>query len=367
MEKITKTTLIENDAKVTKRFVLLDSTQYDEEAFEYALSLVTAAGSIAFISDRNLIWAQGQYFGGNVMDDSLFYWSTIRCMSENSNEIQELLPSGRDAALEIRTDRFINVSTSSDSEANTNIIDLSIKTYDIVNQEPMTLDSNATYRLGTDADGRIALIKYIEPTLTYSTFMPIEFDSGDTLITFTIRIDGTDVLTVFEIAATSSSAYVNTSNVIQTVNRIDERTMVITAMIPNNTQIAFAVHYGDAKIEKTDYMMQNWGYGVYYGHALLADDYIFSKDSLHDISILQNKYVMHTPYAVTITIRQAPNEYAVFACPADWHPSFTDTSIGMQGGWHIRESIYVYSTLTKYYIWETDQRGLGDITWMIAF
>ena len=71
LEKIRLQQIIDSQLSVHKRFVLINSKNFTDQAYEYLLELVDAAEAIAFISDTRKIYTQGNYFGGDLWEDSI--------------------------------------------------------------------------------------------------------------------------------------------------------------------------------------------------------------------------------------------------------------------------------------------------------
>jgi hypothetical protein len=84
-ELLTKNYLIETGFSIQKKFVIVDSSKFNDEAFNYIKELVDAAGSILFVSDTKKIYVHGRYFGGDIFQDDLLYYTNFVSYDNEGN------------------------------------------------------------------------------------------------------------------------------------------------------------------------------------------------------------------------------------------------------------------------------------------
>ena len=87
IDKIGIDELKSNPPVIERKFILIDSSLYTDEAYEYLLDLINETDSIAFIRDRKKIYTHGEYFGGDIWQDSLFYFGNFQILDNNSDEV----------------------------------------------------------------------------------------------------------------------------------------------------------------------------------------------------------------------------------------------------------------------------------------
>ena len=68
---------------IDKKIILVDSSKYTDEAFEYLLDIIDESKIIAFIVNERKIYTHGEYFGGDLWEDSLFYFGNFQILDEN--------------------------------------------------------------------------------------------------------------------------------------------------------------------------------------------------------------------------------------------------------------------------------------------
>lgn len=70
------------------KFVVIDSSLYTPEAFEYIQEFVNYAGSILFVSDTKKIYARGKYFGGDIFK-LIFLWGDCLIVPGQETHLRE--------------------------------------------------------------------------------------------------------------------------------------------------------------------------------------------------------------------------------------------------------------------------------------
>ena len=76
-----------NSLSIVKKFVCIQSSKYNEEAYNRILELIDAEQAILFDKDTHKIYTLGTYYGGNLSKDDFLYFSSI----VNVDEADEIL------------------------------------------------------------------------------------------------------------------------------------------------------------------------------------------------------------------------------------------------------------------------------------
>jgi hypothetical protein len=82
IRKMTIDEVKQNPPALNRKFILINSSLYTNEAFEYILELVNETDSILFIRDTKKIYTHGEYFGGDLWEDSLFYFGNFQILND---------------------------------------------------------------------------------------------------------------------------------------------------------------------------------------------------------------------------------------------------------------------------------------------
>lgn len=347
---ITKQELIDKQFMITKKFVVIDSSLYTPEAFEYIKELITFAGSIMFISDTKKIFARGKYFGGDIFEADLLYFTQFETYNEYGNLTGQTDAKHAKSTLEFRGGKHVDLLANYDSVTGNNSINIDYNLDRAVNKERFTIEENAQYNLGV-VDGQLKMIKYIPANVKLSSLPLLEYDSGDTEICIDYIIIGTNLLKQFDITTSMEEAYI-----------IKEKftDSKIYAMVPNNTDITFTIQFSDGETTNRVEVKQIWGPACLYGNAVYEEKP--SETSFNNF----NKYIINNNPSKTLVIEQNGEEYGWFACPSDYNVIFTDASTNLQGGWRKESKFLYYGDNTEYQVYRTDYPGLGNIKWIIT-
>lgn len=378
---ITKEQLIAEGFLINKKFLMVDSRVYRTEAFEYILQLADIAGSLVFVWDTKKIWANGKYFGGDIFEADLQYFTYLHTYDENG------WPTGVTTANEARDRLYIKGQThvlpkAIYNEVNGNnelIIDYDLKA--AVNDEVFELDMNAEYNLEV-VDNQITMNKYIPLSLAVINDPPMkEFDTGAiTDLEIYVKAYGTrkSIIQFYTDDDPDKPEDFTPLTVTESVENCITSIQVgpnpgIMCDIPENTKVIFTFRGDDGKRTAMTQTAQEWGYGVWYGARDFGEDNTFDMNKFDDEF---NKYVITTNgsnIGRTITIDQAATENGVFICPSIFNVTFTDTSTNLQGGWYpyadgtsdINLKKYKAPNNQLYTVYVTDNVGLGRVTWQI--
>lgn len=344
-EDITKITLAEllqdGEVVIEKKFVLINSLMYDEEAFAYILSKCNDAGAVVFITDKRKIYTHGEYFGGDLWEDTLH--------SVTEFEVQNLGVKQGSLKIDKMEDKIsfngvngvdLSVVETEDSK----VINIGYDLLNSVNDESVVFDPKSEYHLGV-VDGKITIVKYTAASLYVAPLDVLEYDSGDKFLTFEIQVGGTDPLIDFSIV----------SNPETTIMRVPN-TNKIQAVIPNNTAITFTMDYSDGKTTGSYNVTQRWGYACVYGT---------EEPDVSNFSDMQRFILTSNNINKTITIEQNNGKYGYFACPSTIIPVFFDNSTNLSGGWGKIGTQRFYNAGIEYSIYKTENDGLGNVTWTV--
>jgi hypothetical protein len=352
---ITKEELIEQQFMINKKFVVIDSSLYTPEAFEYIQELVNYAGSILFVSDTKKIYARGKYFGGDIFQADLLYFTSFKLFNElNFSDVYEsagtIEAKQAKSNLNIRGKGHIKLNADYDETTGVNTMSIDYNLTSAVNTERFTIDENAKYNLEV-VDGKIKMIKYIPPFVKMSSLPLLEYDSGDQEVHIKLTTGGSKPLIKLDLKTSLGIEYIN----LEKTTDYD-----IYGLAPNNTDITFSVFFTDGETSGETLVNQIWGYACIYGSALDEDKP--SPESFNNF----NKYIITDNPHKTVIIEQNGYEYGWFACPAEFPVIFTDSSTNLQGGWQQIGTFEYYCFNTMYNVYRTEHSGLGNIKWIIS-
>lgn len=346
---ITKQELIDQNFMITKKFVVIDSSLYTPEAFDYIKELVTFTGSIMFISDTKKIFARGKYFGGDIFEADLLYFTQFKTYDNNDNFTGEAFATHAKSTLEFRGGEHVNLYANHDVLTGKNYINIGYDLNSAVNDERFTIEENAQYNLGIE-NGKIKMIKYIPAHIKLSSLPLLEYDNGDTEICIKYEIFGTKQLTQFDITTSEGQDRI----ILEKFTNSE-----IYCIVPNNTDTTFTIQFSDGETNGITETKQIWGYGCLFGNAL--EENKPNQNTFNNF----NKYIITNNPSKTVIIEQNGMEYGWFACPAEYNVIFTDASTNLQGGWHKDSQFMYYTFNTLYQVYRTDHPGLGNIKWII--
>lgn len=342
---ITKQELIDSGFMIIKKLVMIDSTEYTPEAFDYILGLADLVGSIVFVSDSKKIYANGRYFGGDIFQADLLYFTDFRTLDENGVVTGVSSAKHPKSILDIKTYGHLKSFADYDESTGANSIDFYYDLNSAVDTEEFTMDSNAKYNLAV-VDGKIKMVKYVPCKITLSSLQILEYDLGEQVVEIAVKYTGSKPLQSFDLSLNYEplNDYILEGT---TQNKIICR-------IPNNTDIIFNIKYSDGITFSEVVLKQIWGYGIFYGKG--------NEWNIENMS----KYIISDNPSKTITIEQNDGEYGYFACPKEFDVIFTDVSTNLQGGWSKIDTFEYYSFNTVYQIYRTDNAGLGYVKWNVT-
>ena len=344
-EDITKITLLEllseGDITIDKKFVLINSSMYTGEAFAYILNKCDKVGAVVFVSDKRKIYAQGEFFGGDLFEDTVR--SVTKFDVQNFGETQGLIEILKpEETLTLNGLDGVNLSIVQTEDTKTINIG-----YDLVgrlNKEEVSFEKDSKYHLDV-VDGKISIVKYTPASLYIEPFEMLERDGGDKFLIFDIQVGGTDPLTRFEITSNPETRIIQVPN-----------TNKVQAVIPNNINVDFHIEYSDGTTDGTYDMSQLWGCACVYGTTVPSSE---------NFTTLDRFLIPDNVVNTIVTIDQGNDKYGYFACPANITPVFVDESTNLTGGWEKTGSLWIYAANIKYSVYKTENIGLGNVTWII--
>lgn len=347
---ITLEELQEMQPKITKRIILVNSSKYTEEAFEYLLDLIDETEAIAFVINERKIYTHGEYFGGDLWEDSLNYFSKYTILNDDDEITSQIYAQTAKDAVQLKGEGGISIYSDYDINREANTLHIN---YDL----DAAVDSSSVVKVNDDLslvlevkDDKIALKQY-EP-LTINLIQPemLEYDSGNTNVVIDMEIFGYEKLRVTDFRVTASGNSIPEP-------RLTERKIYV--YIFNNTKTYIYADYSDEnRIHYTSSTVQDWGYIYAYG----AGAYSINSSNIHDF----RHSIENTFSEKTITLNIQDGQYGWFAYPANVKLSFMDVDNGMSGGWKKHSKFTLYSRGIEYQVYRTENMGLGKTTWKLT-
>jgi len=347
IHKMTVEEVKENPPKIDRKFVLINSSLYTDEAFEYILELINQTDSVLFIRDTRKIYTQGEYFGGDIWENNLFYFSTFQLLNDSEEEIAQIKSEVDNETLRIQGLNNITLSFEEYYVHGDKVKTFKIG-YDIANSIDNSIvtidDPTAQYNLEIK-DEKIAINKYIpiRVEIPESSGL-IEFDNTPETITFDLNIYGTSENKI--ILASGEN-----DNLIGFNEDYTEATANIIPNVTNN----YLILYSDEQVQGSVIYTQKFGYAVCWG----TDEIKANNFNTFE------RYLTETSCNCEFFIDQSNDKFGWFACPSTCKPVFIDQNSGLRGGWIQYDKITVYSLNMEYTVWRTEHSGLGDNKWVV--
>ena len=347
INRITVDQLKENPPVITKKFLLVDSSLYTNEAYEYLLEIINETDSIAFIRDLKKIYTHGEYFGGDIWEESLFYFGSFQILDNESEEVLTNLEAEiRNETLRLKG--INNIKLIPEIEWSNGVKYKTIKIgYNIdnsIDKTPVTIDDNtAQYNLEIK-DNKISVNKYIPIRIEAPKLNLIEYDTEIESLEFNINIFGND--DDKRVVITSDQAIVNLSD--------DFRTVYTNILRPNAT-IEYLVLYSDSKTQGAMNIYQKYGF---------ANIYSVNQITKENFNLF-DKYISEDSCQGEFTLDIPDDQYGWFACPSFLKPKFIDKDTNICGGWEQHSYIYLYSLNMEYIVYKTVNSGLGLTNWKV--
>ena len=144
------------DLQITKKFVRIESSKYDDEAFDYIKSLIDNERAILFDKDTHRIYTLGDYYGGDTIKEKLFYFSSILNIDDENEILDKIESTKNEDSISLYGEDGIAITFKEGNQ-----ITIGINTKDLISQNstPIKLD-NDIYVLNSTEDNKLDLIKY---------------------------------------------------------------------------------------------------------------------------------------------------------------------------------------------------------------
>ena len=345
--KITYDQLVNNPPVIEQKFVLIDSSLYTDEAYEYLLSIINQSDSIAFIRDKRKIYTHGTFYG-DLWEDVIFYFNKFQIIDNDNNDVLSTLEAEvQNETLRLKGTNNIKLISNEEIIDGKKYKTLEFK-YDIENAIDKTFidinDNTAKLNLNVK-DNKILINKYIPIRIETPNLNLIEYDSNIVDYTFKLNIIGSDENK--KVVITSNNANINISSDYKTVNSHIRQKNILTN---------YLILYSDSQIEKSITISHKYGYGIAYSSSdeITPDNFIYCE-----------KYIVDESCEGIINLNLNENKYGWFACPSFFYPIFLDKDSHIIGGWKKIKTFKVYTLNIEYTLYRTEQSGLGKICWEI--
>lgn len=321
---------------ITKKFVRIESDNYTDEAYEFVRQLIDNEQAILFDKSKHRIYTLGDYYGGDVFKEHLYYYSKIKHVNIDNDILEEINAIAPESELSIETEEGIKISF----EENKIKVGLSIK--DLIDQT-----TSSRYKLILNDNNKLEILSYQQPEFSIT---PIDFNNQE-IIELHYEIDS--------IIDEDKWEYLNIETENCEVIEFDKENKIIKLQVDPNNYIngineKIIFQYNDSQEENTfiiDYIYNiNISYGIYN-----KQYFIYSESS----TIPLNKL-----FDTNIVITQRTNELGYIRIPENINNIiFFDNIRNIQGAWHKQEIKVINNK--KYQIYCTDNDNLGKISWKI--
>lgn len=331
--------------KIDKKIILVNSSKYTDEAFEYLLDLIDENETIAFIIDERQIYTHGEYFGGDLWEDSLNYFSKYVLLDDKNEIKQQLYANNPKEAMQLKGEGGVDLYADYDIERDANTIHIKYNLENAIDKSSL-IKINNDYISLTNHDDKIALDYYDGVNISLSEPKMLEYDNGNTEVYVYMDIQNSEKLRKLNITASGNG-----------VPLYNIETKNISLLVFNNVKTILYVDYEDDYAKNTKSVTQDWGYAFAYGNDTIAANNF----NLFKCSDFENEF-----HEKTININIEEGNYGWFAYPANVEISFIDTENGLVGGWKKHSTFTRYENEILYQVYRTEQSGLGNTTWKIV-
>ena len=333
------------DLRITKKHVRIESSKYEQDAYEKILSLVDDSGAILFDKDTNRIYTLGQYYGGDTFKENLFYFSKL--LNINNNEITEVIDS-------LKNEDSISLSGEDGiiiSFKENNTINIKINKSDLIeeNSKVIKLDDERKFNLSINENNKIDLNEYVNPQI-YLTYELIKYNitlnSQRIEIPFEFNSDwSTDKLDVFNITIEKGI-----------LSRVDlPNKKIILTTLNNYISPTINIEYGINGNIKNESFTIYWEIKCYYGIYRNNNFIEHNTFNIEDFKFNNN----------LISLNQRKDEHAYLLCPKICFPMFINTKFNIQGAWHKMFNNTRYMNGLEYVYYITDNDNLGKMDWEV--
>lgn len=331
--------------KIDKKIILVNSSKYTDEAFEYLLDLIDQNETIAFIVDQRQIYTHGEYFGGDLWEDSLNYFSKYVIL-DNNNEIEsQIYATSPKEGLQLKGEGGVYIYSDYDIERDSNTLHIQYQLESAVDKSAMVRVDDKYITLTTH-DDKLALDYYDGVSIELVKPKTLEYDNGNTEVLIFMYVTHSEQLKKLNVSASGNAVpmyNIDTGN--------------ITMLVFNNVNTILYVDYGDEYMNRTATTTQDWGYAYAYGTNTITSTTFDSMKSTE----FENKF-----NEKTIEIDIPENSFGWFAYPANVELQFVDIDNGLVGGWTKYGQFSRYESNIQYQVYRTENTGLGKTKWRIV-
>lgn len=341
--KISLLDLLSVNTKVQKKIITINSSLYEDDAFEYLLRLVDENESIAFVTDRKQIYTHGTWFGSDIWEDTVKAFSGFDIVNADSS-VSSIKANDIDSVIGITGENGIELSVEQQKLTRKNILHIKYNVDSIIDNDNYVNIDNDNFTLG-DENNKMFIKKHTYENVHLSEPDTLEYDKPDTNVQIKIYVDDIEKFTLENIF---------TDNAISI--EYNENTNTIDALIKSNvdTKIGIEYYYDGSKFKTS--VIQRWGYKWYHG----TEEMNLSNFNLYSTEI-EPEFVEKT-----IKLNQLLGEYGYFVYPKMYDIVFIDSDSSIAGGWKKIGKFVKYSKNIEYQIYRTSNAGLGDVTWHIT-
>lgn len=331
--------------KIDKKIILVNSSKYTDEAFEYLLDLIDQNETIAFVIDQRQIYTHGEYFGGDLWEDSLNYFSKYVLLDDADNIKAQLYATSPKEAIQLKGEGGVYIYADYDIERDSNTLHIQYNLESAIDQTSM-IKVDDKYITLTTHDDKLALDYYNGVTVELTEPKKLEYDSGNVEVLIFMDIKNSEKLKKLNVSASGNA-----------VPMFNVETRNITMLVFNNIKTTLYVDYSDEYVNKTVSVIQDWGYAYAYGLEQITPT-TFDSMKANDF---ENEFIEKT-----IEINIPENKYAWFAYPANIELQFIDVDNGLVGGWTKVNKFARYNSNIQYQVYKTENSGLGKTKWKIV-
>lgn len=344
-DKITLADLIASETKVTKKIVIVNSSKYTDEAFDYILELADQNESIVFVADLRQIYTHGCLYGGDVFEDSLKSFTKFVVANQDGEVVGTLLADSPNDAIQFMGEGGIQITPTYDALTDTSTMHIDYNLHEAIDETAVVEISNTIKLALKVEDNKIQLNKYEGADVEFGEVRVLEYDSVSTFIGIKLKLKDPNKLTFIKVTA-SNGLYPS----------YDSSTYTINAMIPTNMNVTIYVDYIYDGVRGSMTTKQLWGYGWYAGIDDINENNFEALPKNFEDEFKEKE----------ITITQPTGYYAWFAYPKSAELIFTDVDTGIAGGWKKIGNFTKYSLGIEYQTYRTVNSGLGSVTWRIT-
>ena len=331
-----------NSLSIVKKFVCIQSSKYNEEAYNRILELIDAEQAILFDKDTHKIYTLGTYYGGNLSKDDFLYFSSIVNVDEANEIINKIEALKNEDELSIQGSNGIVIELKEGNK-----ISLSIDGSKLISENDTKIDiDNKKYSLGIDENNKLDLKEYESPSIILDDVLIDSRNYGAIMVEIPFEVKGSldiDEFNTFDVTVENCELV-----------EIDKENKVIKIMTESKYLTPYiTISYSDEYISKNEKFTINWDVKCYYGLFSDGIENQIGEFNLNDWKL--DNY---------ISIYQKNNEYAYLSCPEKCKPMFIDANRNIQGAWHKTAIVDVINGM-NYNVYITDNDNLGQNEWHI--